>query len=174
MSSLQSIYSQNATRAADARWYHDARREISERALMLGVDVDTLAGITAAVSPQNAWDTATGKRPNLDSASRFVATGANVHTAPQMRKAREILAGAAPLSVLRGPKERAFFQNLSRPGRTDAVTVDRWAARAVGANPESFNYARVADEYRDAARAIGIRPDALQAAVWAEVRRQHA
>lgn len=174
---LGAIYRSNATRDTDARWYHGANAELAERALALNVDVDTFAGIVAALSPQTAWDNARHgrphERPNLDIAERFVATGANVHTSHQVAKARAILDGADPLDTLRGPKERAFYLNLSRPGATDAVTVDRWAARAVGA-PERLTartYERVADTYRRAAKRIGISPDALQAAVWAEVRR---
>lgn len=173
---LGQLYRSNATRDADSQWYFTARDEIEERAAALNIDPDVFTGIVAALSPQNAWDTPSGKRPNLDAASTFIATGRNVHTRTQMLKAIAIRDGSAPLDALRGPKERSFFLNLSRPGATDAVTVDRWAARAAGAkvNLTPRSYERVADQYRRAAKRLKLSPDALQAAVWAQVRRQAA
>jgi hypothetical protein len=171
---LVGIYRRNVSRDTDAGWYVEANRQLAERAQALGIDADRFAGIVAATSPQNAWDTASGKTPNLDCAERFVAKGANVHTGVQMSKCRAILAGADPVDVLTGPKERAFY--LSRPGATNAVTVDRWMVRAVNhtGSLTAKAYESIANATRDAAARVGVSPDALQAAVWAQVRREAA
>jgi hypothetical protein len=159
----------------DLRWYFSAHDVLAARADELGVTTRQLAGIVAALSPNNKWDTAGDAMPNLDCAVRFVSTGANVHVASCMGKARAILAGADPADVLQGPKERAFADNLSDPEGSMGVTCDRWMARAIGKRSRQFTaqqYAETADLFRDIARRLGIRPHELQACVWAQIRRE--
>jgi hypothetical protein len=178
MSAVQATAVRNLFKRSDPRdqrWYFDAHELIADRADQLGIPVRRLAGIVAALSPNNAWDTPSGKTPNLDCAERFIRTGANVHVGTCMRKARAILAGADPADVLTGAKERSFADNLSAPADSDAVTCDRWVARAIGKRTERFTpkqYRETADMFRSTAAALSIRPHELQAAVWAVIRRE--
>jgi hypothetical protein len=81
------------------------------------------------------------------------------------------------LSVLNGPKVRAFYSNIM--GDTDAVTVDTWAVRVAtgrtGKHAEwtigtKRRYAAVADAYRRAAVILGVDPRTVQAATWVAAR----
>lgn len=101
-------------------------------------------------------------------------------------QAWRIANGEAPLSVLRGPKVRAFYANIT--GDADAVTVDVWAVRAARGDQacvpdgrgrlryaddgtvSAREYREYADVYRRAARRLGVTPRECQAAVWVAVR----
>jgi hypothetical protein len=174
---LLPIYSGNASRDTDAQWYFTANAQLRERARRVACPLETYAGIVAAFSPLNAWDTVSGRTPNMDDADKFLANPRRrVHFNNQMRKARAIRRGANPLDVLTGPKERAFYLNLTRPGATDAVTVDRWMIRAAGivGSLTAKRYRDTAQLIRDCAEAVGLTPDAFQAAIWAQIRRESA
>jgi hypothetical protein len=100
-----------------------------------------------------------------------------VHTKAMRAQGWRIANGEAALSVLNGPKVRAFYANIM--GDTDAVTVDVWAARvATGLTGKAAEraigtakrYADVADAYRHAARILGVTPREVQAATWVAAR----
>jgi hypothetical protein len=59
-------------------------------------------------------------------------------------------------------------------GDENAVTVDVWAARVAGVDPEILRrpreYAAVAEAYRRAAKRVGISPRKLQAITWCLIR----
>ncbi len=68
-------------------------------------------------------------------------------------------------------------------GDVEAVTVDRWAARAALDVDDdtarrllnrAAGYETIAAMYREAARVVGIAPRELQAIVWCQVRGSHA
>jgi hypothetical protein len=175
VSQLVQLHSNNPTAAQDVLWYETAHQQVAALAGEYGIDVTRCCGIVAALSVQQAWDTANGRYPNLDRARELLATGDAKTFKDPVRKARAILAGADPLDVLSGNKVRSFYRNLAAPGQTDAVTLDRWMARAVGV-PQSRlaslkTYERIADAFRAAAAQLHISPDALQASVWTVVRR---
>lgn len=174
---LVDTYLANPTRDTDARWYHDARELAADRAAAALVPLDTYLAVVAAVSPQTQWDTRNGY-PNLDAADRAISAH-RFGTPPRMlgaswQRARRILDGEDPADVLGTRKIRNFYENLRAPGATDRVTIDRWAARAAGVKIPNTQkqYDTAADAYRAAASDLSIPPDALQAAVWAHVRRQ--
>lgn len=72
----------------------------------------------------------------------------------------------------RASKTRSFAQAIL--GDQNAVTVDIWAARVAGVNPEVLRrpreYAAVADAYRRAAKRAGVTPRELQAITWCAIR----
>ena len=176
MGHLLDTYYANPTRDIDAQWYHCAHDEIAELARELRVPADTLTGIVAALSPRQAWDTATGKRPNLDAARRLVLTGDAPTFKSNVTRALAIRDGAEPLDVLavKYPKTRNFYQNLSRPGATTAVTLDVHMATALGISQRALygqRYETAAQIVRSAAATVHLPPDAFQAAVWAQIRR---
>jgi hypothetical protein len=132
------------------------------------------AGVIAALSPNTAWAW------NVRLAHRFFSSNGLdcPTTSDRARKARRILAGEHPLSVLRGLKERAFFRLIEDP-TVEEVCVDRHAAAvALGTSLYPEHYlalpARVATIracYIWAARRLGLRPSALQAVTWLTWRR---
>jgi hypothetical protein len=149
-------------------WYRDARRLAIT---ITGLTPSRAAGIVAALSPNTAWSV------NLAIAGRFVATGDNVHTGKQMDKARAILSGRRPLSVLKGPKERPFYANIIRPADPIPVTVDRHAYSIWAGQPETRVPPRlvetVAADYRAAAEILDLLPNQVQAITWIAWRRLH-
>ena len=150
------------------KWYdmaNDTADKIARGNTVMG------AGIIAALSPRKQWDV------NVASAQKFINTGATVHTGTQMAKAQQILAGQHPLDVLKGMKERSFFQNIINPDDPEPVTIDRHAhdirARQVFGEAdrgleEVGRYRAHVGMYRTAAEHLGVDvPSRLQAALWA-------
>jgi hypothetical protein len=157
----------------DQRWYFDAHEQLVADAAELGVSLDTFAGIVAALSPRQSWDTANGRTPNRTAARQLVRTRTAPCFGECVRQALEILDGAEPLEALTGEKRRAFYSNLVDPETSSAVTLDSWMARALGHPRDSFTpkqYARFAAVVTAAAESLDIRPHELQAAVWAMAR----
>jgi hypothetical protein len=138
------------------------------------------AGIIAALSPNTRWEV------NIAAAAEFYRDqSASLHVYTQMAKATLIYGGAEPVDVLRGPKELAFYRNISDPAGSTAVTVDRHAARAAlgwGFSIDEISlrlgrvrvYGKVAESYRRLAAGIGLVPCQLQAIIWLVYRREFA
>lgn len=110
----------------------------------------------------------------VSAASRGDAHAPIVAGLPDNRqKAWRIAHGEDPNVVLRGPKVRAFFANIT--GDHDSVTVDVWAARAaedtrIDNSPSGARYAAIARAYQLAAVKRGVSPREMQAAVWVHIR----
>jgi hypothetical protein len=163
-----------ATRKAGREWYPRAGRLAAEIAAEFDYPPKVAAAVIAVLSPQVTWaenlqlarDAFAAKRNRRPLAGTF---GRN------LAKAAAIIDGEPIADNLgaRAPKVRAFFANIC--GRRDAVTVDRWAARAADGR-ETFaelrgrNYDAYADAYRRAAELVGVPPRTLQATVWVAVR----
>lgn len=168
--------------AAGLAWY---RRAAEAAASILPADPARAAGVIAALSPRCQWSTNVGwAAAVIEAAARGEASPPAVHTSAMRAQAWRIARGEAPLDVLRGPKVRAFYRNIT--GDLTAVTVDVWAARVadgdyrphptkaglLGAipSPAGRRYALIARAYREAAAVIGRAPRDVQAAVWVHVR----
>jgi len=160
---------------AGAQWYGRGRAHARRMAREHGTTVRTAAGVIAALSPRVRWE------QNLEYADRVLEHAAHgpVQTIPcpnlgvfsgSSIKAWRISLGERPLSVLGGLKTRAFYRNLS--GDLAHVTVDVWAARAVGIEGgiTDRTYERIAAAYTEAARLRGIPPAVMQAIVWVAIR----
>lgn len=101
-------------RADGASWYHRASVAAAEIAAECSLSVATVAGVIAALSPNNRWE-----RNVRDAAllcRLFVAGGAAAAETCRVstyslnkRKALAILAGSHPLETLGGLKVRAFY-----------------------------------------------------------------
>jgi hypothetical protein len=77
------------------------------------------------------------------------------------------LASRYPGRFVRGPKCTAFYKAIM--GDTNALVLDRWAARAAGWDVRTFNMTtrRILDAaYREAARLCGETVRAFQAIAW--------
>ena len=164
--------SRPAHRAAGLGWYAEAWRVAGQ---IWPERPDLAAGVIAALSPRCQWSTNVVWARALIAAARSGQQCPPVHTTAMRAQAWRIANGEAPLSVLQGPKVRAFWANIT--GDTDAVTVDVWAVRAA-MGPTAAPYGRItpaqyrltADAYRRAAAILGITPRECQAAVWVHVR----
>lgn len=162
----------DATHIADGlAWYDNAHAE--------AVKLDPArprraAGVIAALSPRTAWPR------NLELARQAYANGRATGTMRMCTAAADqILDGADPLDVLRGPKVCAFFTLIDNPGDPETVCVDRHAIDvAVGRRMDDRLrscwyplerrglYALFADRYRRAARLTRMRPAQVQAITW--------
>lgn len=111
---------------AGRRWYGDALAECQTIAANYGFSVDTVAGVVAALSPNNRWERNIIDADNLcklymlggyDDASQCKVSTFHANK----RKALQILKGTKPLEALGGLKVKAFYRCiLDRP----AVCVD--------------------------------------------------
>lgn len=198
---LLAIHQRNEQAAQDAKWYENQHALIGETAAKLGVDPTVLAGVVAATSPQMAWETANGKMPNMLAAAQVMQyaadnPGVNPDEFAQslehpgmlrnsLSNGMAIAQGQAPADVLTAPKTASFYNNLAFPGQTDSVTVDAWMARAIAGTTTSVDYNSApsaiigsngygwaADTIRSAAADAGVSPDAFQASVWSQYRRE--
>ena len=160
-----------ADAAAGLAWYERAEATMRDIAARTGASRTAAAGVTAALSPRTPWARNLSIAEETLAAARDGRPAPSVGTRANVRKAWAIANGADPDAVLGGPKVTAFYANLT--GDPDRVTVDVWAARAAGADPDRLTDKRrreLRDAYRIAAEARGISPRALQAAVWVAVR----
>lgn len=158
--------SDRATRRAGVRWYRDARDTARAMARAAGVTHATAAGVIAAISPRLHW------RHNVNAARTLLLGGepTGVFRA-SLAKARRIMAGERPLTVLSGRKVRAFYRALM--GDESAAVVDVWTARAAGLDPKDLTprqYDLVAAALTMAARDLGTTTARLQAVAWVHVR----
>lgn len=166
-------------RLAGMTWYHDAHGAAAS------LDPDNprrAAGVIAALSPQLSWPR------NLELAARAYADGkASGTLGRSVEQANQILAGADPLDVLRGPKVRAFYAVIADPDDPENVVIDRHAVDiAVGKRQSTRQrdhayplgrrgrYARFVDAYRKAAALLGLLPHQVQAVTWVAWRDQYA
>lgn len=109
------------------RWYSDALNFCESVAQSTGLSVGTVAGVTAALSPNNRWNR---NQADTESICRVFSAGtiydakqAKVGTYNQNKnKALRILGGESPLEVLGGLKVRAFYSCIL--GDVNAVCVD--------------------------------------------------
>jgi len=156
-----------------ARLVADARKR-GEVVHKRAITRNALAGILAALSPQKSWSRNLGLLLDL-LAGRPVG-----QFATQVAKARAILGGRAPLDVLVGPKERAFYLGFTDPN-TEAVTIDGhaysvWQGQRIMTTRVKITAALfrlAAADYATAADQVGLRPHQIQAITWLTHRRIH-
>jgi hypothetical protein len=133
-------------------------------------------GIIAALSPQKNWSRNVAMAEAILYRDEIGAVGV------QKEKGKRILGGEDPADVLKGQKERAFYQCFLDPHKTDAVTIDRHALciwlgeyrtrdKELVVTPRLYRLA--SHDYREVARVVGMRPNQLQAITWIAWRRLH-
>ncbi len=150
------------------RWYASAH-EVA--AMLADGDVQTGAGLLAALSPQTAWWL------NVELACEAFSSGSpRGHVSDALSKASRILAGEDPADVL--PMQRKtghFYRCILDPSDPVAVCIDRHAhdiavGRPFGDENRGLSahgrYALLADCYWEAAQQLGERPSTVQAVVW--------
>jgi len=103
-------------------FYHGAHGLCRAFAKIYGSTSRQAAGIYAALSPMNGWETNVG---NMLDVLRD-GDAARVNTSETNRlKAVRIAHGEEPLDVLRGNKVRAFFRGIADPEDREPIPVDR-------------------------------------------------
>jgi len=142
-----------------------------------GLTIDQAAGIIAALSPRCSWP------HNVKRAVQLVSTGATYGLNNGVDKARRILAGEDPDTVLSGNKVRSFYDNIARPATSESVTIDGHAYDAAAGHICSDRerkalervgeYDRIADMYRWVASREGLAPHVVQATVWCVWRNRY-
>lgn len=166
-----------------ATWYPRAHDQAVALAGEYGTGPETAIGVIAAVSPSNPWEESKGRPGNLQDARTLLRAHATGTELPlvgtyghrNVEKAREIMDGADPLSVLSGPKVRSFYRNILRPDDSGYVTIDRHAkCAALRIETERDKYGTVSlaeypwlsRHYQTVAAKIGVPVTVLQATVW--------
>lgn len=134
---------------------------------MHGCSAATAAGVIAALSPRLTWSY------NVIAAEAVLAKAERVPGVfrANLVKARAIAEGARPLTVLSGPKVRAFYRALC--GDSSAAVVDVWTARAAGLDQTALTptmYDQVARALRMGADEVGTTTSSMQAVAWVAVR----
>lgn len=159
-------------RQEGAIWYAHANTFGWGLVQKYGLWISQACGIIAAMSPATAWET------NMLNAEMFCENpDRRVHRfLDSDRKARKIIEGANPVDVLGGNKVLSFYQNVSAPLSSTAVTIDRHAhdaaigrvatARERDALKDPLLYNKIADAYRVIAHDHGILPHQVQATIW--------
>lgn len=163
-------------RTLGLQWYALARQwcaDLAERYASHGATLESVAGAVAALSPQVSWLDQTRFVPGF---LESVLVERDPDTLPHpgftrnRARARDILLGADPESVLGGPKVTAFYACIM--GDASRVCVDRHAATvALGARTRSLP-ARLLSEIREAyalaADWLGLPARDLQSLIWCD------
>ena len=168
-------------------WYRMANRTCRLIARQYGVRLSQAAGVLAALSPGREWSLNVQEAEGLISAWQSGARGKDLplvgsYGRRNVEKAARILQGESPLSILGGPKVRAFYQCVLNPRDLESVCIDRHAKCAaynVVASEDSrwfvvrteAEYEYLAEHYRKVAGIVGLKPMELQAIVWVTWKR---
>lgn len=170
-----------------AQWYKQARLIAQTIADNYSLSLQTVAGVIAAISPNNRWER---NIIDADLLCKLYANGGDcaalkVSTYPaNKRKALQILAGFDPFDILGGLKVRAFYDCIM--GNLSAVCVDGhayslWLGDRVPTTKtpkiSSKLYAAIAADFKLATAQINqitganYRPAQIQAIAWLAWRR---
>ena len=169
-------------------WYDRAKRYASIISNLSGVNLNTVVGVMAALSPNNRWER------NVRDTERMVwawvkgedLTDFKVSCYNTMKqKAWSILEDDLTddddiLTRLNGQKIRSFYSNIR--GLTE-VTIDGHAYNIAlgirqGLTSDKTNmgkklYREMQSAYVKAAKRVGVKPHELQAITWTTWKREH-
>jgi hypothetical protein len=179
-----------ADRKIGGQWYPDALAICNTIATKYGVNVYTVAGVMAALSPRNRWERNIQNCENLVKAytagGQIDAENIKVCTFGSGKKkavkllAENVTEREAVATILNGPKLREFFGCIV--GDSDVVCIDGHAYsvwfgdRITLTNVPSLGKklrASITADYIQAAQTVGIKPSEMQATTWCAWRRIH-
>ena len=155
---------------ANKNWYRDTHMWCKQLADAHGIDVLTLVGIFAALSPQCSF------RQNKLYCEQYLI-GVNKHTKGQIGKCDRIMLTegtyeerhAQTLIELGGKKTQSFFDNILHYKTSQMVTLDRHAFRVAGFDIVSITerqYEFLEDAYQTCAKKVNMLPCELQGITW--------
>lgn len=181
----------SAERLNGAQWYADALAFCTDVAQTTGLSISTIAGVVAALSPNNKW---ARNQQDAEQICRAFSAGtiddaaaikaATFHA--NKRKALQILAGDQPLDVLGGLKVRAFYNCiLGNPavcidGHAYAIYMGQCVPTTKTPTISAKLYASISEAYQQAADTINtVTGESYSAAqiqaitwtVWQRIRR---
>lgn len=175
VNNILAVYNQATPEEKDywGRWYHHAHSDVQELAKKYNIDFQVAAGVAAVLSPGCTW------KVNLMGAERTIE-GAEDGAIPcynaNIAKAREILAGADPVSKVTGPKVSVFLQSLLNPSAVDkemvldghAINIWRGTKRALQGlpTPRTEERRQMIADYGEAAKQLGVSTQSVQAVTW--------
>ncbi len=142
------------------------------------------AAVFSALSPNNDYH---GNLRDVDRMLKGVKEGKHwmdikVSTYTQNKvKAWEIANGANPLDLIRAPKTRNFYLNVSNPTDFHPVTIDghmlcAWRGKRTVLDDAKMNpklYEIVADDFRALAQELRLITNQVQGVVWITWRKIH-
>lgn len=174
MVNLETLYTRASqdTLELGITWYARHRADLVVVAKKYHIPLASIAATVAVLSPGVMWDLVI---KHLD---EFIETGKGMPGyGKNLEKGKRALTG--DLTVIRGVKVQAFYDNLVNP-YSQRVTIDRWAYRAwlgdYAYMPKSSEIARVytqvESDYKTFAESLGLQPCAFQAVVWVQVQQE--
>lgn len=140
------LHSATTQEIADGLDFYPGAHGLCRFFSMLHPDVSTrhVAGIYAALSPLNTWDTNVANI--LDVLRDWSAASVNT-TDVNLHKALRIRCGEDPDQVLVGPKVRAFFRAIADPEDREPIAVDRHLINlALGIVPDKAAQSKLAND----------------------------
>jgi hypothetical protein len=151
-------------------WYDRANVWVVELAVRHSLSIDQVAGIASSLSPRLPWHRAIVLTERLLNGEDI----SNEVLGRSARKAREILAGLDPWTVVSGPKTTSFAHNLT--GDYSWVTIDTHSFQQVSGRDYNNGghhllervgmYEVYSECFRIVAREAGLEPAVFQAILW--------
>ena len=158
-------------------WYKSARSECTRLAKLYSLNLSTVVGVLAALSPRNRWTR------NVSDTEQVILFGedATVGTfSANKTKATRILCGESPLDVLSGNKVRSFYTCIVDTKSLDCCIDSHAYAVALGSgerikakNISDNTYTKIKEAYQELAGELSLQPKQLQAITWLAFRRIH-
>lgn len=162
------------TKEAGSRWYDDAYRELTRYCSEYPLSMRRVAAIAAVLSPGLSWDF------NLKAVGDLLAGRQPTGYGDNIEKARRIMAGEDPDTVVGGAKVRAFYECLLDWRTAPTAVVDRHMIRAwLGIHDERGGFTcgpammkKCAADIATAAQQVGLPFPQFQAIVWMQIRKE--
>lgn len=151
-----------------ANWYPEAHRVARNQASEYGVTIEVASGVLASLSPRLGWG------PTVMLAERMLHSRGTLNRGALSRSlqhARAIYSGTDPLTVLRGPKTRAFYMAILTSGESGDPVIDRHAWDMLvgkrGTRAPNLGQYRAASEcMKRAGKILGVSAHEAQATTW--------
>jgi hypothetical protein len=146
-----------------SKWYLDAEKVAHEVARNLDATLEVGASVISAFSPRERWAS------NVEKAVAFSLGQSVTGLSNNLKMAKFSL--ALGFDALRGLKTNAFAKAIA--GDENAVVIDVWMCRAVGAefdSPNQTQYHEMARAVKNVAAKYGLTPRTTQALIWIMVR----
>jgi hypothetical protein len=146
-----------------AKWYLDAERVAHEVARNLDATLEVGASVISAFSPRERWAS------NVEKSVAFSLGQSVTGLSNNLKMAKASL--ELGFDALRGLKTNAFAKAIA--GDENAVVIDVWMCRAVGADfdsPNQTQYIEMARAVKNVANKYSLTPRTAQALIWIMVR----
>ena len=180
--------SEQSEKAAGRLWYPSANEYCKKVSEEFEVPIELVGAVVSLLSPRNKWGRNKQDAKALISAVKhrqcFSSFSVCTFTSNKQKAwdlAEGVIKKSLPINpsfVFKGPKTRAFFENITNLN-SPCVTIDTWAVRAAREVELRWRsgltlkqYKGLEKEYQEVARHVGEAPMNLQATVWLTVKRQ--